>query len=170
MPKPDQRTRTSRRSSMRLRAVCSEWVAIIPMMVKEITSAVTMSFAGGCIGVSPFDEHTISRMNDWGDDRHQAVLWCWSQVYRTTAMTGARGTHPADKPSGSHSLLRPETAASSPTRLQQLDRLKALQCQEPNIPCRHHQQLLRQSQHLLSVELHWNKVTSKAYTDAEIAC
>ena len=38
------------------------------MMVKEITSAVTMSFAGGCIGVSPFDEHTISRINEALDD------------------------------------------------------------------------------------------------------
>ena len=63
MLEPGQRMRTSRRSSMRLRAVCSEWVAIIPMMVKEITSAVTMSFGGGCVGVSPFDEHTISPIN-----------------------------------------------------------------------------------------------------------
>jgi hypothetical protein len=59
---------------MQLRAVCSEWVAIIPMMVKAITSAVTMSFVGGCFGVSPFDEHTISRINGLTDDRHQAVL------------------------------------------------------------------------------------------------
>ena len=78
MLEPVQRTRTSRRPSMWLRAVCSEWVAIIPMMVKEITSAVTMSFVGGCIGVSPFDEHTISRINGLSYDQHQAVLWCCS--------------------------------------------------------------------------------------------
>ena len=59
---------------MRLRAVCSECVAIIPMMVKEITSAVTMSFVGGCFGVSPFDVHTISRINEALDDLDQSCL------------------------------------------------------------------------------------------------
>ena len=70
----DQRTRTFRLSSTLFRAVCSEWVAIMPMMVNAMTSAQAMGFCGVCFGVSPFDAHTLSRFTGALDDSEQNHL------------------------------------------------------------------------------------------------
>ena len=55
---------------MRFNAACSEWLAIIPMIVKAITSEQAMVFVLVCVGVSPA-ELTISRFIDLRDDADQ---------------------------------------------------------------------------------------------------